>query len=280
MSSESLDFDRTAYLINPGDLAKVRVTVVGLGSGGTPVCDHLTMAGVRRWDLYDPEVLDATNLVKHPRMRRDVGRPKVAVQEEWILDRNPTAEVDAFCENVMESPSFQKSVERSSLVLACPDTKGVRDYVNDRCVAAGVPMVVASVFRTGIGGEVFGYLPGVTGCYRCLELHALRQNLNLTDEQLGLTEDEERRIYGLGEREFRASGLSMDIQMISLIQARVALSFLLRDKEHRLPAFKANWIVFGNRPAPGIFSRHFESRLMLLRPQESCNCHSDSERSP
>ena len=77
-----LDFERTKYLLNPDEFAKTRITVVGLGSGGAPVCDHLTMSGIHNWDLYDPDVLEAVNLVKHPRMRRDLGRPKVEVQRD------------------------------------------------------------------------------------------------------------------------------------------------------------------------------------------------------
>ena len=51
-----LDFDRIAYLLNPDVLWDKVVTIVGLGSGGAPVCDHLSMNGVRRWNLYDPDV--------------------------------------------------------------------------------------------------------------------------------------------------------------------------------------------------------------------------------
>lgn len=267
-----LDFARIVYLLNPEGLANRLVTVVGLGSGGAPVCDHLAMNGVRRWHLYDPDVLEAPNLVKHPRMRRDLGRPKVEIQKAWLLDRNPRCEVVAFEEDVMQSLHFQESVQVSDLVLVCPDTKSVREYVSDYCVGLRVPFVTASVFRTGIGGEIFAYVPSETGCYRCLQLYALLTNANLTDEALGLTEEEEERIYGLNDRKFRASGLSIDIQMISLIQARMALSLLLRGTTTKLPLLKANWIIYGNRPAPGIFRQHFEVKQMLLRPQVDCFC--------
>ena len=132
--------------------------------------------------------------------------------------------------------------------------------------------MAASVFRTGIGGEVYGFVPDETGCYRCVQLYSMLTGADLTDEALGLTEHERQRIYGLEEIEFRASGLSIDIQMISLIQARMALSYLLRGSGSKLPELKANWIIFGNRPAPDIFSRHLETRQRLLRPQADCIC--------
>jgi hypothetical protein len=235
------------------------------------------MNGIRKWDLYDPDFLTEENLVKHPRMRRDLGRLKVEVQKEWILDRNPAAEVNIFAEDVMTSPNFSNSVTSSDLVLSCPDKKSVREFVSDQCVTGSVPFVTASVFRTGIGGEVFGFIPGKTGCYKCLQLYSFTSGINLSDEDLGLTEEEENKIYGLGDRDFHASGLSIDIQMISLIQARMAISVLLRNSSSALPTLKSNWIIFGNRPARGIFDSHFEVRQLLLRPQEYCNCISEQE---
>ena len=276
--SASLDFDRIRYLLNPEQFSDIRVTVVGLGSGGAPACDHLVMNGIRQWDLYDPETLDAVNLVKHPRMRHDLGRPKVEIQKEWISDRNPDAQIKAFAEDVMESPSFAESVRGSDLVLCCPDKRGVREFVSDVCVKMSVPFVAASVFRTGIGGEIYGCVPGRTGCYRCLQLYTMANNMNVSDDALGLTEEEERRVYGLGERDFQASGLSMDIQMIAMIQVRMALSMLLRHSTGGMSRLKANWIIFGNRPAKGIFERHFEAHQFLLKPQHSCNCGGEEYR--
>jgi molybdopterin/thiamine biosynthesis adenylyltransferase len=271
--NESLDFDRIEYLLNPRKLHDKRITVVGLGSGGAPVCDHLTMSGVRLWHLYDPDTLEPVNLVKHPRLRKDLGKPKVEIQRDWIMDRNPAAEVEIYVDDVMESDHFLGSLQASDLVLSCPDKKSVREYINDKCIDAGIPFVTASVFRTGIGGEVFTYIPEETGCYRCLQYFTMSNDMNLTDRDLGLTEEEKHRIYGLGERHFAASGLSMDIQMIALLQARMTLSVLMKgEPKSAINQLKSNWIIFGNRPAKGIFKKHFEVKQMLLRPQKDCNC--------
>lgn len=275
--STNLDFNRIESLTNPEQFKDIRVTIVGLGSGGAPLCDHLVMNGIRHWELYDPDILSPENLVKHPRMRSDLGRLKVDIQKDWIEDRNPHAKVNVFAEDVTKSESFRNSIQASDLVLSCSDKKSVREFVNDCCVAAQIPCITASVFRTGIGGEVFAYIPNATGCYRCLQLYAELNSLNLSDEALGLTGDEEQRIYGLGEKEFRASGLSIDIQSIVLIQARMALSVLLRNSNTSMARLKSNWIIYANRPAKGIFRSHFESTQMLLRPQTVCNCTFCSE---
>jgi molybdopterin/thiamine biosynthesis adenylyltransferase len=267
-----MDFSRIDYLFNASELDSARVVVVGLGSGGAVVVDHLAMNGVRLWDLFDPDNYEEVNLVKHPRMRRDISRPKVEVQRDWLIDRNPRAEVRTYRADVLGLPSFEGAVRGASLVLSCTDNQPARDYVNDVCVRQRVPSVTASVFRRGIGGEVFLYSPGETGCYRCLQLYSLLNGLNLSDSDLGLTGDEEERIYGWGEKDYKASGLSIDIQMIALIQARLALGELLRGQKTQLPKMRANWIVFGNRPFPSVFSRHYECKSLRLRPQRSCGC--------
>ena len=271
-NTATLDFDRIEYLINPKEFDNIRITVVGLGSGGSVACDHLTMNGIRKWELYDPDVLEPVNLVKHPRMRKDLRRPKVEIQKEWILDRNPKADVETYAEDVMTSSRFLESISNSDIVLSCPDKKSVREYVSDQCVALKKPFVTASVFRTGIGGEIFGYIPNETGCYRCLQLYSFINEMNLSDDSLGLTDEEKKRIYGFGEREFQASGLSIDIQMITLIQVRMSMSILMRNSKSKLPRLKSNWIIFGNRPAKNIFRSHFEVTQLRLKPQKTCNC--------
>src|SRR5712692_2375974 len=87
-----LRFDRIQHLLSPDALRDKLVVQVGLGSGGAPVNEHLTMNGVRRWVLFDPDRYEDVNLVKHPRLRADLGKLKVEIQKNWILDRNPEAE--------------------------------------------------------------------------------------------------------------------------------------------------------------------------------------------
>ncbi len=272
-----LDFNRIEYLISPKHLEDKKVTIIGAGSGGFPACQHLTMNGIANWDVYDPDVLDEVNLVKHPAYRRDIGRPKAELLAEWIIDRNPAAKINFYQEDVFESESFIESIRSSDLVLSCPDKKSVREYINDICVKEKKPFVTASVFRTGIGGEIFSYKPSETGCYKCLQLFSVLNNIDLTDNQLGLTEQEESKIYGHGEESYKASGLSIDIQNIVLIQVRMALSMLLDNDKSSLPKLKGNWIIYGNRPARGIFNKHFEAKQMLLKPQKTCNCHLDND---
>jgi molybdopterin/thiamine biosynthesis adenylyltransferase len=267
-----LDFGRIEHLLSPAALQDKKVVQIGLGSGGAPVCDHLTMNGVRNWTLYDPETLEPVNLVKHPRGRSDLDKPKVEIQRDWILDRNPNATVVPRCEDVFESTTFRDDVSQSDLILCCPDKREVRSFINSIAVEFRKPCVTGSVFRQGIGGEVYAYIPGHTGCFACMERVASEQEWNINDT-IQPTAREEEMIYGRSVRDFQASGLSMDIQMIALIQARLSLDLLLDPSARHFPPIPSNWIIFYNRPAPGSsLGGHFKTEHLRVRPRKDCQC--------
>ncbi len=274
-----LRFDRIQHLISPDDFRDKHVVQVGLGSGGAPVNEHLTMNGVRRWTLFDPDVYDEVNLVKHPQLRADVGALKVANQQKWILDRSPDAEVNVVAEDVMKSSGFRPAVQAADLVLCCTDSPESRLFVNTVAVEMRRPCVTGSVFRQGFGGEVYSYIPSVSGCFDCMLRAAEEQGWNL-DQAVDLLPVEEEAIYGLNRRNFKASGLSLDIQAISIIQARMALDILLSGTSRRFDPIPGNWMIFYNRPVPNVAkSGFFKSVPIKIKPRNDCVCAKDYETS-
>ncbi len=270
--SHMLRFDRIQHLLTPEHLSDKRVVQVGVGSGGAPVNEHLTMNGVRHWVLFDPDQYDDVNLVKHPRLRADLGRPKVEIQKKWIVDRNPDAEVEAVAKDVMQSERFRNDVLGADLVLCCADKQEVRLFVNAVAVDLHRPCVTASVFRTGFGGEAYAYVPAQSGCFDCMLRVAGAQGWNM-EGPVQLLQEEKEAIYGLNLQDFKASGLSLDIQAISIIQARLALDILLENTQRKFGRPPANWIIFYNRRIPTVPDSGFlKSRLLKVRPQRECAC--------
>jgi len=266
-----LRFDRIQHLVSPPDLETKTVVQVGVGSGGAAVNDHLTMNGIRRWILLDPDTYDDLNLVKHPRLRSQLGRPKVKNQEEWILDRNQSAEVRTFAEDVMTFGGFAGLIKESDLVLCCADKNDVRLYVNAAAVEARKPCITASVFRQGFGGEVYGYVPGKSGCLECMMRAADEHGLNM-EAEVEQTADEDQVVYGTNLRDFKASGLSMDIQAIALLQARMALDLLHAGAERKLGP-QATWVIMSNRPAPATTTGAFvKAKWMRVKGRTDCRC--------
>lgn len=267
-----LRFDRIQHLISPDDLHDKIVVQVGVGSGGAPVNEHLTMNGVHRWTLFDPDTYDEINLVKHPRPRSDIGNLKVDNQMKWILDRNPDAEVKTVAEDVLKSPHFREAVKAADVVLCCTDTQETRLFVNTVAVEERRPCVTASVFRRGFGGEIYAYVPSMSGCFNCMLRVAEEQGWNL-GESVDLLPVEEEAIYGLNRKDFRASGLSMDIQTISILQARIALDILLAGTDRHFDPLPANWIIFYNRPIPNVPKSGFLKNVQFkIKARHDCVC--------
>jgi len=266
----SLNFSRIEHLLSPSALKGKVVLQIGIGSGGAPVCDQLTMNGVSNWILYDPDTLDDVNLVKHPRARKDLGRLKVDIQAEWILDRNPEANVTCRPEDIFHAACLADDIAASDLILCCVDTRDARHFINDLAVQSEKPCVTASVFRQGFGGEVYAYIPHYSGCFECMERIADKLGLNI-NLAIPVTEHEQEVIYGLNLRDFQASGLSLDINAIALIQARMALDILIDGR----PGYSGgNWVTHYNRLIPGndMSGRLKTPRPILVRPQKECAC--------
>ena len=267
-----LRFDRIQHLLSPEELKDKWVVQVGVGSGGASVNDHLTMNGIRRWILFDPDVYEDVNLVKHPRRRNQLSNLKVANQKEWILDRNPDAEVVIHGEDVLTSSNFQDTIKQADLLLCCADKNEVRSFVNTIAVEQRKPCVTASVFRQGFGGEVYAFIPNVSGCFDCMNRVASEKGWNL-EGTVDLIPEEQEKIYGLNIRDFRASGLSMDIQTIAMIHARMALDILLTHSERKVSPLPGNWIIFYNRPMPNnLLSGFMKPTYFKVRPRKDCLC--------
>ncbi|MGI6684535.1 MAG: tRNA threonylcarbamoyladenosine dehydratase [Bacillota bacterium] len=90
-------FSRTALLIGRDALNKLhqsKVAVFGIGGVGTFVVEGLVRAGVGKFVLVDDDCVCLTNFNRQLHAtRKTLGRPKVEVMKERILDINPKAEV-------------------------------------------------------------------------------------------------------------------------------------------------------------------------------------------
>jgi tRNA A37 threonylcarbamoyladenosine dehydratase len=85
MLGDAIDSRRIDHLLTPSALQDKVVVVIGLGSGSFPAMQHLAMCGVSQWILFDKDVLDEVNLVKHPGMRKDLGKSKTVIGMQLVI---------------------------------------------------------------------------------------------------------------------------------------------------------------------------------------------------
>jgi tRNA A37 threonylcarbamoyladenosine dehydratase len=93
-------FSRTELLIGKDALEKLgksRVAVFGIGGVGTYVVEGLARSGVGRFVLVDDDCICLTNLNRQLHAtRKTIGKVKVEVMKERILEINPKAEVETY----------------------------------------------------------------------------------------------------------------------------------------------------------------------------------------
>jgi len=91
------EFSRTELLIGKEGLNKLKnakVAVFGIGGVGTFAVEGLARSGVGKFVLVDDDCVCLTNINRQLHATRNtVGKPKVEVMKERILDINPKAEV-------------------------------------------------------------------------------------------------------------------------------------------------------------------------------------------
>lgn len=90
-------FNRTRILLGSEGMNRLnnaRVAVFGIGGVGGYVVEALVRSGVGEIDLIDNDVVCETNLNRQIiALRSTIGRPKVEVMKERILDINPDCKV-------------------------------------------------------------------------------------------------------------------------------------------------------------------------------------------
>ena len=267
-------FARIAPLFDVGQLREARVLIAGCGSGGGQVALQLAMAGVCKFILFDSDVLEAENVIRHVCGRRYLGQLKVDALADVLLDRNPAIEIERHNVDLMACPDLADQVRRSSVVVLATDNDPTRYRFNQLCVETKTPFVIGKVFTRGIGGEVFSYRPGESGCLACLEGVLERTQYRDGVREIDLVSDEEReKMYGMEIAEIKDSpGLNVDIAFITAFHTRFVLDAIARTLPERpkfLPPIETNYVVWGNRPVHP-FTKHFELQRIGLHPQKGC----------
>ena len=90
-------FERTKMLLREEAMNRLngaRVAVFGIGGVGGYVCEALIRSGIGKLDLIDHDRVDVTNLNRQIiATHKSIGRYKVDVMRERMLDINPEADV-------------------------------------------------------------------------------------------------------------------------------------------------------------------------------------------
>lgn len=120
------EFSRTGLLLGEQamkSLQQSRVTVFGVGGVGGYAIEGLTRAGVGRFILVDNDVVCVTNINRQIiATQSTIGKAKVEVMKERILDINPDAEVIIHKEFYLPESEHDKFFQGSDYIVDAIDT--------------------------------------------------------------------------------------------------------------------------------------------------------------
>ena len=139
-------------------LGKARVAVVGAGGLGSPVLQYLVGAGIGQISIFDPDVVEESNLHRQPLYGMpDIGKPKALAARDTLRALNPRVEVSALVGSVGPSTAPEIAA-KADLVIDAADSFATSYILSDACLAKGTPLVSASVL--GQTGYVGGFCAG------------------------------------------------------------------------------------------------------------------------
>lgn len=147
-------------------LADSRVLIIGAGGLGCPAALHLAASGVGFLRIVDGDRIEASNLHRQTLFGiHDLSALKAWVAKRRIEELHPYCKVEALAERFSEV-NAARIMEDVDLVLDCSDNFGTKYLINDRCTAAGLPFVQASIYQNQ--AQLISYRPGESACLRCV----------------------------------------------------------------------------------------------------------------
>ena len=163
-------FQRLKLLIgeeNFSNLTSATVAIFGVGGVGSFAVEALARSGVGHLVLIDKDNIDATNINRQIHaLNSTVGKSKVEVMRERILDINPAAQVDTIQKFFLPTEAVDDFfICRYDYVIDAIDTLTAKIFLVEQCSRRGIKIIssmgagnkldptrfkVADIFQTSV----------------------------------------------------------------------------------------------------------------------------------
>jgi molybdopterin/thiamine biosynthesis adenylyltransferase len=164
-------YHRTKEIFNDQILLKKKVTIIGLGAIGSEVAVSLARNGVGHFNLFDKDIFEMGNSVRHAADLFYIGENKTSVIRQLIHRSNPNITVVEYPNtDILDDDGFlEKSLENSDLCIVLTGEEDVDYLINDFYIPrTNIPFVFAGVSAGGLSGSIQVVKHGKTACLRCL----------------------------------------------------------------------------------------------------------------
>lgn len=139
-------FQRLKLLIGAENFSKLNastVAIFGIGGVGSFTVEALARSGVGRLVLIDKDNIDETNINRQIHaLGSTVGKSKVEVMRERILDINPSAQVDTIQKFFLPAESVEDFfICRYDYVVDAIDTLTAKIFLVEECTRRGIKII-------------------------------------------------------------------------------------------------------------------------------------------
>ena len=159
-------FSRTELLIGKQGLEKLhnaKIAIFGIGGVGSFFVEGLVRAGVQNFVLVDNDKISLTNLNRQLiATQKTIGKDKVEVAKERILDINPKAKVEVFKEFFLPNSNTNIITKDLTYIVDCIDTVTAKIEIVMQCKNLNIPIISAM----GTGNKLNPLKLEVTDIYK------------------------------------------------------------------------------------------------------------------
>lgn len=154
--------------------------IICIGTGGArSALENFARSGFRNYILMDADIVSPSNVATQGVFISEMGKKKVEVIRQRILDINPDAKVvcvDRFLNDNMSDEEFKAYMDMfpgkkptDYLILGCTDNFAAQKRSSILALKYGTPYLAAMMYKAGAAAELIFVYPGVTeSCPRCL----------------------------------------------------------------------------------------------------------------
>ena len=138
-------FFRTELMFGTDAMEKIynsRVAIFGVGGVGGYVAEILSRAGISNFAIFDNDKVNITNINRQlVATTSNIGKYKIDVIKDRILDINPEANVETFDCFYLPENADNYDLSKYDYVIDCIDTITAKVELAVRCTKLNVPII-------------------------------------------------------------------------------------------------------------------------------------------
>jgi molybdopterin/thiamine biosynthesis adenylyltransferase len=147
-------------------LEKAAVLIAGVGGLGSIISIYLAAAGIGKLRIMDHDVVELNNLNRQILYGdTDIGKKKVEVAKQKLMDLNPNVTVETVCGKI-EQDNTSQLAQDCDLIIDAMDNFTARYILNEIAIKNRIPFFHGAV--RGFEGRATTIIPGSTPCLRCI----------------------------------------------------------------------------------------------------------------